>query len=159
MGLFALVPGWLWACLLAVLSAVSCTQAVRLEHARVEVAQLRQAAAMAEARAAELSRSMLVKVAEAQNEAKKREAALRAAADGARAESDGLRDDIDDIRGQLAGVTGAAAVERAATVGAVLKQCAARHQELAQRCDGHVSDIRTLMDAWPTAGPDGSDVK
>lgn len=148
-GLLSIVPSWLWAVLVAGLSLVSCTQQVRLEHSQTRVAELRTAIATAEARAAEQAAEMLQKVTEAQNESKKREALLRASADSARSELDGLRGDIDHMRDQLAGATASAATERAAAVGAVLQQCAARYSDLAAKADRHVNDIRTLIEAWP----------
>lgn len=124
-------------------------QTVRLSVAQQELADLRLEVAEANTRAANRAAELEAAVTKAQNEAKKREQDLRAAAAGARAESDGLRDDITVLRDQLAGATHAAAVDRAAAIGAVLQQCAARHQGLAERCDRHVNDIRTLMDGWP----------
>lgn len=147
--LLAFVPSWLWAALLASMTAVSCTQQLRLDHSRAEAADLRAAIAEGNTRAAEQARALQAKVTEAQNEAKKRETLLRTTADNARTELDGLRGDLDAMRGQLADATASAAAERALAVGAVLQQCAARHQDLAQRCDRHVNDVRTMIEAWP----------
>lgn len=124
-------------------------QTVRLSAAREDLAALRLQVAEANTRAANQAAELEAAVTKAQNEAKQRERDLRAAAAGARAESDGLRDDLATLRDQLAGATHAAAIDRAAAIGAVLQQCSARHQSLAERCDRHVNDIRTLMDAWP----------
>lgn len=124
-------------------------QTWRLQAARDGLAALRLEVAEANTRAANQAAQLEAAVTKAQNEAKQREHDLRAAAAGARAESDGLRDDLAVLRDQLAGATHAAAVDRAAAIGAVLQQCSARHQSLAERCDRHVNDIRTLMDAWP----------
>ncbi len=123
--------------------------AEQVGKARQEVDGLKLAIADANTRAAERERALQARVTEAQNEARKRESGLRAAADGARSESDGLRNDVDALRRQLAAASRDAAVERAAAIGAVLHQCAARHQGLAERCDRHVNDIRTLRDSWP----------
>ena len=127
----------------------AAVQTVRLSAAREELAALRLEVAEANTRAANQAAELQAAVTKAQNEAKQRENHLRAAAAGARAESDGLRDDITILRDQLVGATREAAAERAAAIGTVLQQCAARHQELAERCDRHVNDIRTLIDAWP----------
>ena len=93
--------------------------------------------------------AMQTQVTKAQNEAKKRETELRAAAAGAAAESHGLRDDIDRYRDTIASATDAARTERAAAVAAVLGECADRYQVLAGRADRHVNDLRMMIDAWP----------
>lgn len=150
------VPRWLLLACFIVSALFAGVQTGRLSVLRGELADEQSATAAlrvaiaeanvkAEAQAAEFS----AKVIEAQNDARKREALLRAAAAGARTESDGLRHDADDLRRQLADASREAVLDRAAAVAGVLGQCAARHQVLAERCDRHVSDLRTLIDAWP----------
>lgn len=85
----------------------------------------------------------------AQNDAQKREIELRNVAAAARNESVGLRKAADNLRDQLAGASAAAAIDRAAAIADVLAACGREHQELAERCDRHVSDIRTLIQSWP----------
>lgn len=89
------------------------------------------------------------KVQEAKDEAKKRELALVDAANAARRDVDGLRKSAAKLRDQLDKVSKDAAIDRAVAVADVLGKCAERHQVLAKRCDGHVSDLRTIIDAWP----------
>lgn len=101
------------------------------------------------ARAAEEAVALKNQVIEAQNEAKKRETELRAAAAAAGSQSDGLRDDIAALRGQYDRLSADAVRERAVAVGAVLQQCSQRYGELAEKADRHANDVRTLMDAWP----------
>lgn len=155
----------LWAALVAA-CAFSGWQACRLAGVQGDLieaqqarAELQSAVETAKTQAADRAATMQRKVTEAQNASKKREAALRADADAARSESDGLRDDIAGLRDQLAAASRDAAVERASSLGAVLIQCAARYQVLAGRCDRHVSDLRTLMDAWPAHPPPSSPAK
>ena len=152
----AMTMRWGWAGLLVAAMLAVGMQTYRLAreqaaHAdtRVEVATLKQAVAEAQALAAQQTAALQSQVTKAQDEARTRERALRVAAAAAATESDGLRADVEALRGQLAEATREAAVERATAIGAVLQQCAARHQDLAQRCDRHVNDIRTLIDAWP----------
>ncbi len=154
--LLELVPRWVLLALLAGAVALSGAQTVRLAGARADVAAERQVAADLRASIAEANTQAAETAAEnyrlslkAQNEAHQREEGLRAAADRARRESDGLRNDADSLRLQLEAGTRAAAIDRAVAVGAVLSQCGARYQVLAQRCDRHVNDLQTLIEAWP----------
>ncbi len=151
-----LVPRWVWMALVAALAATSCKLTIdlgsiklELEKSKVAVAQMEAAIAQANTEAAQKTAALQRAVLKAQNEAILRENTLRAAAVAAASESDGLRNDLDAMRVQLDGASRDAAVERAAAIGAVLGQCAARHQSLAQRCDGHVSDLKTLIESWP----------
>lgn len=161
-----LIPRWLLLAALAAACAFAGWQTARLSwvqgellEARDGMAKLQAALEIAKTKAATESAAMQRKVTEAQNAAKIREVALRAAVDSARSESDGLRDDIAGLRDQLSAASREAAVERAAALGAVLGQCAARHQVLASRCDRHVSDLRTMIEAWPSSTPPSSPAK
>lgn len=151
-----LVPRELLLAALVAAGAAAVVQTVRLASAQGETATakeeasgLRVAIANANTEAANRAAALQSQVVKAQNESIKREAALRAAADSARSESVGLRDDAQALRDQLASVTRDAAVDRAAAIANVLSQCAAKHQVLAERCDRHVNDLRTLIEAWP----------
>jgi hypothetical protein len=154
--IIALIPRWLLLAAMAAMLAFAGVQTVQLSVARsrlsgalLEVATLHAAIADANTLAAQQAADLTATVLKAQNEAHTREAALRSAAAAAATESDGLRSDVEALRASLAGASSDAAVERAAAIGVVLGQCAARYQVLAQRSDRHVSDLRTLMDAWP----------
>ncbi len=98
-------------------------------------------------RAAERRQS--VDVIGAINDAKKREQAARAAADGARTERDRLRDDLAASQRDLPGAPPSACIERAAALSAVFEQCASRLESLAGKADRHVNDAVTLEQAWP----------
>lgn len=154
--LLALVPRWVLLAAVVALGALAGVQTVRLAGANTDVAtakldasNLRAAIAEANTRAAEVAAENSANALKAQNEARKRENALRDAADSARRESDGLRDDADNLRLQLEASTKDAAIERASAIAGVLSQCSARYQVLAERSDRHVNDLRTLIDAWP----------
>lgn len=165
LALLGLIPRWALLAALAGLGAFAGWQTIRLADvrgdlldAREGMATLQTALESAKTAAANQAADMQRKVTEATNAARNREVALRAAADSARVQSDGLRDDLLTLRRGLADASREAAVERAAALGAVLGQCAARHQVLSERCDRHVSDLRTLIEAWPAAAPPSSPV-
>lgn len=69
----------------------------------------------------------------------------------ARTERDSLRDTLASARLRLPGATPGACTEYATASSGLLDQCAAQYQELARSCDGHVSDVRLMQEAWPAA--------
>ena len=71
-------------------------------------------------------------------------------ADRLRAELDGLRGDLADVPGRIRSATREAVDQYAAAATTVFGECAARYSELAVSATGHASDVKTLMDAWPT---------
>lgn len=155
-GLIEFIPRWLLLAALAGMAALSVKLQIDVAGARGETIRANKHVAIMESllekaatKAAEDSRAMQEKVTEAQNEARKRETNLRAAAAAAADQLDGLRVDLDATRDQLAGATREAAIERSVAVGAVLQECGRRYTGLAAKADRHVSDIRTLIDAWP----------
>ena len=83
--------------------------------------------------------------------AQQRAKAQAHSADIARRERDSLRNTIAAASLRLPDATPSACAEYAAAVGGLLDQCAAQHQELARQCDGHVSDVRLMLEAWPRA--------
>lgn len=87
-------------------------------------------------------------VIQAQNAAAGRVAVIKRNADSLRVSVDGLRDDL-DVTARAAASTIDACNRHAATVSGLLITSATRYRELAQTCDGHVSDVKTLIDSWP----------
>lgn len=81
--------------------------------------------------------------------AQQRAKAQAHSADIARRERDSLRNTIAAASLRLPDATPSACTEYATAAGGLLGQCAAQHQELARSCDGHVSDVRLMMEAWP----------
>ena len=81
--------------------------------------------------------------------AQQRAKAQAHSADIARRERNSLRDTLAAASMRLPGATHAACAEYAAAAGGLLDQCATAHQELARQCDGHVSDVRLMLEAWP----------
>lgn len=78
-----------------------------------------------------------------------RNAALAAVADSARAESERLRADLDKARTDIANASDSSLRQYATTLGAVFAECGTSLESLARKADGHASDARTLIDAWP----------
>ena len=85
----------------------------------------------------------------AQNTARKRETALRRDADSARTELDSLRDKSAAAL-LIARSSHDACIVTANAQAVIQSQCTGELQTLARDADGHASDAKTLMDAWPT---------
>ncbi len=83
------------------------------------------------------------------DQAQQRAKTQAASAAAARTERDSLRNTLATASLRLPDATPSACTEYATAVGGLLDQCAAQHQELAQSCDGHVSDVRLMLEAWP----------
>jgi hypothetical protein len=81
--------------------------------------------------------------------AQSRNGALSADAANARAESERLRDLLTATRADIAESSRASLDEYATAISVVFDQCERAYQELARAADGHASDARTLIDAWP----------
>lgn len=114
-----------------------------------ERAELAQAGLKAEQEARETERQYQKQLQEAQHAANTRVQKIRADADSARAAADILRDSIAAIAGQLPAATPDASRDTAATSLQVLGECADQYRAVAEAADGHASDVRTLMEAWP----------
>ena len=84
----------------------------------------------------------------AQNVARTRETALRRDADSARNALDSLRTQSDAAL-QSARSSHDACIVTANAQAVVQSQCTTELQTLARDADGHASDAKTLMDAWP----------
>lgn len=138
----------------AVLAGLGVYEFEGSRHA-AELAEIRLNAATAEADAKEKAlteeRAITNRYEGALNAAKTREAALRRDADGARAESDGLRAQSADAARRLAQAPGPAVLEYALAVNQLFGQCQREYQDLAGKADGHASDARTLIEAWPVS--------
>jgi hypothetical protein len=84
----------------------------------------------------------------AQNAATVRVSTHRVAASAARDAVERLREEL-DVVARAANASLDACSVAATTTGGLLHQCAARYSELADKAQGHVSDVRTLVEAWP----------
>ena len=85
---------------------------------------------------------------EALNNARTRENEIRLAADGARSELDRLRVTIKK-RSSAVAASPASAVDYSIASSDVFGECAAELTALAGKADGHVTDLRTMIEAWP----------
>lgn len=83
------------------------------------------------------------------NQARDRERALRADLAALRDASAGLRAQAADAARRLAKAPAPAVLEYANTLSVVFDECQARYGEVAAKADGHSSDARTLIEAWP----------
>jgi len=113
-------------------------ESMKLEQANERIAIQRAARAAIDRATVQITR--------AQTESATRAIALRADADAARGELDRLRDATATVR--TPADDAAACADRTAAIGKLLNQCAAAYQELGERADRHVNDIRTLTAAW-----------
>ncbi len=84
----------------------------------------------------------------AQNAAAARIRQLMLDAAGARATADGLRTSISTALSRADNDL-AACTDTANSIGKLLDQCGTAYQELGAVADGHASDVKTLIDAWP----------
>ena len=110
------------------------TQCAQAQHRAVETAN------------AETIRLQHIKDA-AQQAATARAARLAADRDRLRLAADGLRGDLATAERRLSTAADAARAEYAATVRAVLGECADTAVKLAGQADGHASDIRLMREA------------
>ena len=85
---------------------------------------------------------------EALNNARTRETDLRISVDGARTELDRLRIAIKK-RSSAVAASPASAVDYSIASADIFGECAAELAALAGKADGHASDIRAMIEAWP----------
>jgi len=129
--------------------------AVWLDNSRQQVGFDRAVAqyTLAELKATEAARikeqELQGKVTEAIKNAKVRETKLKATAIVLNNELSRMLFDLEEAARNLPGLTADAARLRAATVGAILGECAKEIEGLAGKADGHASDSLMLQEAWP----------
>lgn len=83
------------------------------------------------------------------DQAQQRAKIQAASAAAARRERDSLRDTLATASRRLPDATHAACAEYGAAVSGLLDQCSAAYQKLAEQADGHASDVRLMLEAWP----------
>jgi len=103
--------------------------------------------AIARANRAALERNQNAVLA-AQNNATARVVVLRRELAAAHGAVGGLRDDI-DVAMRAANTSLDACTITARTAGELLAVCADRYTDMAGKAQGHVSDVRTLVEGWP----------
>lgn len=141
------------ACAISAALAAAGTWALEDARHRAELGEIRleqsTAALHAQTQARAAEQSITSKYQEALNAAQTRTAQLRTDADSARAESDRLREQAASAARKLAQAPGLAVLEYALAVNQLFDNCQREYQGLAAVADGHASDVRTLIDAWP----------
>lgn len=131
-------------------TAVAFGSAWKIQSWRFDAKEMERVNALQEEQRAATARQLehTKNLVAAQSAAVRRAAGLRARADAAVGELDGLRTQSAAAL-QTLGANLDACVAGAAAYARLLNQCGKEYQELGERADRHVSDIRTLMDAWP----------
>lgn len=131
-------------------AAVSFGAAWQIQNWRMDAHEKQAiAAAIVEQQAAHAEQQARTDaVISAQNDARKREVVLRADAGHARDALAGLRQSTADAM-QAAGSTLNACLVVTSTAGELLNTSAGKYRDLAEDADRHVSDLKTLTDAWP----------
>jgi len=87
-------------------------------------------------------------VVKAQNNAATRTAVLRRESNDSRTAAQRLLDQsADSLR--AASTSLEACTATAATLSVISNQCTTRYSELGEKAQGHVSDIQTMIEAWP----------
>lgn len=119
-----------------------------------ELAELKQAQAESITKgvkdALETTTGLLAKKDRALAAAADRNRVLAVAAAAAGAESDGLRAQLTTADARIATAAESAVRDYAAAANAVLADMDREGAGMARAADGHASDVRTLLDAWPT---------
>lgn len=118
-----------------------------------KISKIEKDAAEAQTKAVKTARSEEQKVAngyqDALNEARTRNKALQDAADTARRERDGLLHTLFTAERRFASASQATLIEYSTALSTVHGECSKRYTELAVKAEGHVSDLRTVLEAWP----------
>ncbi|CAN7346091.1 hypothetical protein LJR074_001979 [Acidovorax sp. LjRoot74] len=114
---------------------------MRLEHANDVLA--------ATSREQAKQRAIDTKYQGALNAALSRQNSLRRDAAVAQRESDGLRAQLSDAARRIADAPPATVAEYATASSELLAVCSRERSEFAAKADGHASDVRTLLEAWP----------
>lgn len=83
------------------------------------------------------------------NASRDRERVLRADLVAVRDAAASVRTQAAEAARRLAQAPAPAVLDYANTLGDVFAECAARYGEVAAQADGHASDARTLIEAWP----------
>lgn len=85
------------------------------------------------------------------NEARTREISLRRERDAARNDAERMREQTASDARRLADprTPATTVLEYANAAGELLADCSRRYQEVAGAADGHASDVRTFLEAWP----------
>lgn len=161
--LLNLVPKWVWLAIIAALSATSCKLklengqlSIEVEKHATKIAQLETGIAQSNQYAAEQAARNQAQAREAEKSAAVRVAALRRDSDRANSELDRLRVTLADYtRPRLTASPHSigTGLDNPNPIPELFLDCSRRYIDLAGKADGHASDVKTLMDAWPKSLP------
>lgn len=150
--LLDLIPGWLYALIVAGALGWGGAQTWRVHSLKSDIASIKQAQAEALAAAEKAAREETDRLQGVKDaaiaEAEKRARANAAAAGRAKSELVRLRNILAAASNSTDPACKAAA-DRAAAVSAVFGECSTELVEMGRRADAHASDLRTFYDAWP----------
>ena len=128
-------------------------QGLRLTSAQLELVEFKQEQRKVYQDAVDAAQkktaALETKVKEAENAATEREKENKVLADAVVRTSASLRDATATTRRGLPVASREACIKTADTGLALLDKCQAEYGRLAAAADGHVSDIKTLTEAWP----------
>ncbi|EYC51455.1 hypothetical protein AZ34_10465 [Hylemonella gracilis str. Niagara R] len=135
------------------LSALACAALVLALHlrevSRADAAGYARAQGEASQLAADLSREFQKGKDRALDDAQKRLATERAAADRSRVDADRLREQLRGAERRIAAAPDAAVRKYASTVTELFDACVREYRDVAAAAAGHAADVRTLIAAWP----------
>jgi len=155
LGLFNLVPGWVWALICAGAMGTSCVQTTRLAVEKSIIAAERLEYAKAALKAVEVAQAETIRLQGVKDEAIKkattRANANKVAAAAAATERDSLRDELAAASAKLPGLSHQACLARANALSAVFDQCTGAVEGMARSADGHANDALTLDQARPAS--------
>lgn len=155
LGLFGLIPGWVWALITAGAMATSCVQTTRLSVEKASIAAERLEYAKAALKAVEAAQAETIRLQGIKDEALKkantRANANKVAAAAAAVERDSLRDELAAASAKLPSLSHQACLARADALSGVFDQCAGAFEGMARKAQSHANDALTLDEAWPTS--------
>ena len=158
MSFLDLIPKSAYAALIAVMTVTTVKLhwdksglVVDVAVGKTTIAQLEGAIDKANAKSAQISATLTTQVLKAQNDAKKREATLLADARDTNAALDSLRLSTSIARSafRLSGPATTAQYQYADTGYDLLDLCTTDLVRVSTAADGHVSDLKMMIDAWP----------
>lgn len=124
-----------------------------VQTSRIDALKSQHAATLAQSKAAaaQTETHLLKAVQDAQDQAVFRAKVVRRDARASADALERLRDDLARVRAAALAATPPACPEPRPAIGELLAECAAELRDVAEKADRHVSDLRTLVDAWPAA--------
>jgi hypothetical protein len=155
LGIFSIVPGWVWALITAGAMATSCVQTTRLSVEKSSIAAERLEYARAALKAVEAAQAETIRLQGVKDEAIRKQTARananKVAAAAAATERDSLRDELAAASAKLPSLSHQACLARADALSGVFDQCAGAASRMAEKADRHANDAMTLDEAWPTS--------